>query len=209
MRNGNVNQTPQTARAHALFEEIFSAATQSASRSMQGWTSGQISLTLDEVGEIPLEEVSSQLDVGDELLTIIVLSLQGALGGQIILTFDDANGRQLAATLLNRESSTEGEWTPLEVSALKETGNILACAYVHHVSEVVGQKLIPSPPHFMQDFGASVLEQAVMMQAMVCDRVLVCRTSFRRNDDELNWRVFFVPDQTLLTEIYKSLESAV
>ncbi len=195
-------------KAQSLFQELFASATRSASQSLQGWTSGQISLTLDDVREVALEEVSAQMDIGDEMLTIIVLTLDGDLGGQIILTFDDTNGRQLAAMLLNREVGTDDEWAPLEISALKETGNILACAYVHTVSELVGQKLVPSPPHFMQDFGASVLQQAVMAQAMVCDRVLVCRTSFRRHEEELNWRVFFVPDQALLKEIYQAVESA-
>lgn len=199
--------TPRNS-THALFHQLFASATQSASRSLHDWTSGAISLSLEEVQELPIEEVSSQLADGDDMLTIIVLTLEGDLGGQIILTFDNENGREMAAMLLNREPGTEEQWSPLEISALKETGNILACAYVHSISELIDENLVPSPPHFVQDFGTSVLQQAVMAQAMVCDRVLVCSTSFRRNAAELNWRVFFVPDHNLLSEIHNTLESA-
>ncbi len=195
-------------RTQALLHELFAKATNTASESLHGWTSGQITLTLDEVHELPLEEVSAQFAADEDMLTIIVLTLQGELGGQIILTFDNENGRELAATLLNRTPSEGDEWAPLEISALKETGNILACAYVHSISDLIGQKLVPSPPHFVQDFGASVLQQAVMAQAMVCDRILVGSTSFQRGETELNWRVFFVPDHNLLSEIHTTLEAA-
>ncbi|MDA7978635.1 MAG: chemotaxis protein CheC [Pirellulales bacterium] len=203
-----MNASVKSARVQSLFQEIFASATQSASESLRGWTSGQISLELDDVHELPMEEVTSQLEVGEEMLTIIALTLEGELGGQIILTFDEENGRQLAATLLNRELNLEGDWSALEISALKETGNILACAYVHTISELIGKNLIPSPPHFIQDFGASVLQQAVMAQAMTSDRVLVCRTTFLRGKEALDWRVFFVPDHALLSEIHATVQSA-
>ena len=38
------------------------------------WTNGLITLTLDEVREIPLEDVCAELDLGDELLTMVVLT---------------------------------------------------------------------------------------------------------------------------------------
>ena len=112
-----------------------------------------------------LEEVAVELAVGDEPLTMVVMTLNGQLGGSIILMFDELNGRQLAASLLGREAGTESEWSELEKSALMETGNILGCAYVNALTRLVGMDLFPSPPYFIQDFGASVLQQALMAQA--------------------------------------------
>ena len=51
-------------------------------------------------GRSPLEDVCAELDIGDELLTMVVLTLEGEVGGNLILTFDEVNGRQLAASLL-------------------------------------------------------------------------------------------------------------
>ncbi len=41
----------------SLFNQLFAAATRSASLAMCRWTSGEITLSLDEVRDIPLEEV--------------------------------------------------------------------------------------------------------------------------------------------------------
>lgn len=176
-----------------LLRQLFASATHDASVAMCRWTNGLITLSLDEVCELPLEEVCGALDCGDDLLTMIVLSLPGEVGGELILTFDEQNGRQLAASLLDRKVCETPEWTELEKSALSETGNILGCAYLNALTHSIGLELIPSPPHFIQDYGASVLEQALMGQAMTSDSALICRTVFHRQDEALDWRVFFVP----------------
>ncbi len=77
---------------------------------------------------------------------MVVMTLDGELGGSLILMFDEVNGRQLAASLLGREAGTEPEWSELEKSALMETGNILGCAYVNALTRLIGTDLRPSAP---------------------------------------------------------------
>ena len=191
----------------SVLSGLFTAATEHASEAMCKWTNGQISLSLEALHEIELDQVPTELNIDDDLLTMIVFHLLGDLGGQLILTFDEENGRQLAASLLGREVNQEAEWSELEKSALNETGNILSCAYMKVLTEVINADLVPGAPHFVQDYGAIVLEQAVMAQAMVSDTVLICRTVFRRQDECLNWRVFFVPTEELLLKLEGAIES--
>jgi chemotaxis protein CheC len=188
-----------------VLHHLFASATQEASTAMCRWTDGLITLTLDEVREIPLEDVSGELNLGDDLLTMVVLSLEGPIGGEMILTFDEVNGRQLVATLLSRPTGDDPRWTDLEKSALTETGNILGCAYVNAITRLIDHELVPSAPYFIQDYGASVLEQALMVQALTSDQVLVCRTGFHKQGAELNWRVLFIPT----TALRKAMENAL
>ncbi|NLS96583.1 MAG: chemotaxis protein [Planctomycetaceae bacterium] len=176
---------------------------------MSRWTDGLITLTLDEVRELPLDRVCSELNIDDSLLTMVVLSLEGELGGEMILTFDEENGRQLAASLLGREVNADPEWSELEKSALTETGNILACAYMNAVTRLIDHELVPSAPYFVRDFGASVLEQALMVQAMTSDAVLICRTGFHREGEQLNWHVLFVPTEALRDRMGDALHARV
>lgn len=189
--------------------ELFASATHDASAAMCRWTSGLITVTLDEVREIPLEAVTSEVNVGEDLLTMVVLTLQGDVGGNLILVFDDLNGRQLAASLLGMQVGSDPEWSELEKSALTETGNILGCAYVNALTRLIGVDLVPSPPYFIQDFGASVLQQAVMTQALTSDSLLLCQIGFRRRDQQLDWRVIFVPTQGMQEALQRSLQAQV
>jgi chemotaxis protein CheC len=181
----------------AVLQQLFAAATHEASAAMCRWTSGCITLSLDEIREVPLENACGELLEGDDLMTMVVLCLEGEIGGQMILMFDEVNGRQLVASLLGQPVSDEPQWSEMEQSALTETGNILACAYVNALTRLLGTELIPSAPYFVQDYGASVLQQALLAQAMTTDTVLTCRTGFRRQGEELNWHVLFVPTEAL------------
>lgn len=192
-----------------ILQEFFAAATQRASAAMSNWTNGQVSLALEEVREAPLEEVASNLDLSDDLLTMVVLGIQGELGGQLILAFDDLNGRKLAATLLGRQFSESAEWTELDQSAVMETGNILASAYLNELTRLTDHKLVPTAPFFVQDFGASVLAQVLAAQAVLSDRVLICRTRFEFNQQQVNWSLFFVPGDELLQMLLAAVAASV
>lgn len=183
-------------RAEAL-EPVFAAATHEASTAMCRWTNGEIQLSLDEVLEVSLDRVTQTLELGDDLLTMVALDLLSDSGTVILLIFDEVNGRQLASTLLGQPCHPNTEWSELEKSALTETGNILGCAYMNALTKLVGRPLVPSPPYFIQDYGASVVEQALLAQAMESDTVLLCRTGFHRRNEELNWHVLFLPSVSL------------
>jgi chemotaxis protein CheC len=191
----------------AELRELFSSATHDASAAMCRWTNGLITVALDDVREIAMEEISNELEIGDDLLTMVVLTLEGELGGTLILVFDEVNGRQLVASLLGQPAQTDEEWSELEQSALTETGNILGCAYVNALTRLLGQNLVPSPPYFLQDFGGSVLEQAVMAQAMTSDKVLLCNIGFHRQDKELDWQFVFVPTLQMQQAMEHSLHA--
>ena len=180
-----------------VLRQLFRSATHDASMAMCRWTDGLITLTLDEVREIPIEDVSAELGIGDELLTMVGLTLEGEVGGVMVLNFDETNGRRLAATLLGRPVNDDLEWDEMEQSALTETGNILGCAYMNSLTRLIDSELVPAAPFFIQDYGASVLQQALMAQAMTCDKVHICRTGFHREGEELNWWVLFVPTEAM------------
>ena len=187
--------------------QFFSSATNHASAAMCQWTNGLVHLSLDEIVEAPLEEVAAQLNVDMDLQTMIVLGVDGSESSQLILSFDETNGRRLAAALLNREVSEEPEWSDLEQSAIMETGNILGSSYLNELTRLMNRELKPSAPMFVQDFGPSILQQALMVQAMTSEKIIICQTRFEFNDQEVDWNVFFVPDQDLVKSIDDALKT--
>ena len=88
-----------------------------------------------------------------------------------------------------------------------ETGNILGCAYVSALARLVGQDLHPSPPWFIQDFGASVVQQALMTQAATGNSLMLCDIGFHRNGGKLDWRIIFVPTPGLQAALERLLHA--
>jgi chemotaxis protein CheC len=189
-----------------LLKELFSSATHDASTAMCRWTNSVISLTLDEVHELSLEDACSTFHIGDEMQTMVVLNLEGELGGSMVLTFSEPDGRRLAASLLQEPINPGPDWNELEQSALTETGNILGCAYVNALTRLINQPLVPSAPYFLQDYGMSVVQQALVAQAAARDTVLVCRTCFMQEGEALNWWLLFVPSHALRTAMENAMQ---
>jgi chemotaxis protein CheC len=191
-----------------LLQQLFASATHDASAAMCCWTNNLITLTLDEVCELPLAEACLGLNLDDERLTMVILNLEGEIGGSMVLTFTEDNGRHLAAALLHCEPGEGPEWNEMEQSALAETGNILGCAYINAITRLIDRELVPSVPYFVQDFGASVLEQALVAQACGRDTVLVCRTGFHCANENLSWRVLFIPTVAMRNAIENAINTA-
>lgn len=202
-------ESTQLATELDSLHQVLSTATHEASAAMCRWTDGVITMSLDEVVEVPIEDACETFDTDAAPLMMAVLTLDGDVGGTMILAFDDVNGRQLAATLLNRPPSAGPEWTELDRSALAETGNILGCAYMNALTRLVDVELIPSPPHLIEDFGASVLQQAVVDQAAANDSVLICRTVFTRQGEQLEWDVLFVPTHSMRDAMRHALRPGI
>ncbi len=186
------------------WHNVFGPATESASTAMKAWTNGQVVLSLSEVQEVPLEEVSVVLELGDSMSTMVVVDVVGAFGAQLILQFDEEGARQLVACLLSRAVGPMNTWAQLEISALAETGNILASAYLNQITLLTGHRVMPSPPFVIQDFAAGVLESAVIAQAISGETILLCRTTFQLRGEPIEWNVFFVPSSELLKTLGES-----
>jgi chemotaxis protein CheC len=177
-------------------QTIFATATREASAAMCRWTLSKVSMQLESVNVVPIECVSDEYGLGGEPLALVVLSLDGGMG-DFILAFGTHSARELAASLLHREPNQNGVWSELEKSALKETGNILGCAYTSAIARLIDADLIPSPPTFLEDYAASVLEQSLSTQAMICDDLMICRTRFEIDGKALDWNVFFIASAEL------------
>ena len=133
----------------------------------------------------------------------VVLTIDGDCGGAMVLMFDRSTASRLAACVIGRPIDPQAPWDELSRSALEETGNILTCAYLTALSGLLDAPLEPSPPHWIEDFGASVLAQALVGQA-ACDRALVCCTTFQSAGSALAGNVYFLPNPELRYRLEES-----
>jgi chemotaxis protein CheC len=76
---------------------------------------------------------------------IVVMDIGGDGGGKIFIAFALPDAQRLLSRLLSR-SDEELIYTEAGASSLKETANILGCAYLNALSDVTGVMLLPSPP---------------------------------------------------------------
>ncbi len=196
----------------AALQSSFHQGSAEASTTLAKWIGKPSVVKIESLDQLPLEEATSLLSAGDGPLCFCTVELKGLLTGEMILVFDDASGLALADLLLEQSQGTATEWTEMAVSVALETTNILCCTYLSSLSRSFSKtdgadELLPSPPKFQRDFAESLLEFALMGQAVASDQVFLVRTTFEIDATPVNWTLLFVPDAVSMLRIPELIAS--
>ena len=194
----------------AVLRSVLHEGSLDASRGLADWIGKPSVIEIDALEQLSLAEATGWLTTAGhpqgEPICFCVATMSGVLTGQLILAFDDDNGLALAGLLLDDRVSGQQEWTEMAVSAALETANILCCAYLNSLWKQMAATggsggLLPSPPAFHRDYAESVLQFALMSQAMQRDHVILAKTRFEIDDAALHWTLLFVPDALTMTRL--------
>jgi chemotaxis protein CheC len=195
-----------------VLQAIFERGAERASEALSRWLGHPVRLSISAVEEVDLTEVSEWLGPGESLVASCVMGLSGSLNGSLLLVFEDASGLALADLVLQRPLGAATSWGDLEQSAAMETANIVGCSFLNALATHLpalsasgGGSLVPSPPIFRHEFAASLLEFAVMDQAVDADRVLLVRSRFEAASSDLNWSLVYVPGGDSLASLLRGL----
>lgn len=192
-----------------LLSAIFERGAEDASNALSRWLGQPVRLTVSEVDEVDLSETTNLLGPADRVVAACVMNLQGRLTGQLLLVFEDRAGLALADLLMRQPAGTSRTWGEVERSAATETANILGCAYLNslatHLPAAGTSAFVPSPPTFLHEFAGTLLEFALMDQAIRLDRLLLVRTRFETEQTELDWSLLLVPSGEALGWLSASL----
>ncbi len=190
----------------AVLESAFHRGSVAASEALAKWIGRPSVVELHSLEQCSLAEATGLLSVGDEPICFCAAGFSGCLTGELILAFDDPSGLNLAEMLLNQPLGMSQVWSEMATSAVLETTNILGCAYLNSLSKslAVGgesSELLPSPPSFDREFAESLMEFALMGQAVTSDNVILTRTRFEIDSTPINWTLLFVPDAQSMSRL--------
>jgi chemotaxis protein CheC len=201
---------PSTLDDHARsrLRTIFERGAEDASIALSKWLGQPATLRTMDVAEVDLAEAADLLGPPEGLVAACSMELAGRITGHLLLVFEDRSGLALADLLLRQDSGTSTTWGELEQSAAAETANIVGCAYLNSLAEHLPPSpggpldpegtIFPSPPGFRHEFAGSLLEFALMDQALKLDRLLLVRTRFEADENRLDWTLLLVPSSDSL-----------
>jgi chemotaxis protein CheC len=199
---------------------IFERGAEEASLALTKWLGQPVQVAISAVAEVELAEAADLLGPADELVGACAMELTGPLSGHLLMVFQDRSGLALADLLLRNPLGTAAAWGELEQSAAMETANIVGCSYLNSLAAHLPlplppgtsraawePALLPSPPTFRHEFAGSLLEFAVMDQAVTLDRLLVVECRFTTEHGAMDWSLLLVPSCESLHALSAALDS--
>ncbi len=204
--------TPLTPQQLSTLRSSLHQGSCEASAALARWIGKPSVVEVDALRQLPLQEATGVLAAGEDPICFCSVEMRGILTGEMILAFDDACGLALADLLLGQPLGAASEWSELAISAALETTNILCCAYMNSLARVFQttegeSELLPSPPRFSRDFAESLLQFALMGQAMESDQVILAETRFEIDATPVNWTLLFIPDAASMQRLPTFLQS--
>ena len=189
-----------------------------ASRALSTWLNKDVQVWVEQLQQASLETAVEQLGPVAEIVCACCMRVSGGINGQLMLGFDDASGLMLCDMLLAQERTSK-EWGEIEISAAMETTNIVGCAFLNSLSLVFPKSpelaatsetpacttWIPTPPVFVRDYAAAIMQFALMDQASLFDTVLLAQTRFTIDGTPVKWQLLLIPDAEVIARLAEIL----
>ena len=160
-----------------------------------------------EVPNVKLME-ASQLGgaICDEEETVvgIFLEVMGDISGSMMFLMRTDSAHIIVNKLMMRDVTYNEPFDEMDLSALKEIGNIIAASYLSALSSLTNMRIQPSVPYISVDMAAAILSVPAIMFGQFGDNALFIETEFG-DEKEMQGYFILMPEQDSYEKILKAL----
>lgn len=168
----------------------------------------KIELEIPKVEIIPFKDVARAIDKEDRPIIGIQMETLGAINGQILLVFSEANAYTLMELLVgNTKQQKTRLITQIGISSLKEIGNIVISSYLSTLSSLSQLSVFPSCPQFTDGVPSSVVKSVFGAFSKTNQNLILIETVFTEQSSCVNGTFFIAFDSKSMNLILKACES--
>ncbi|MGO5114647.1 chemotaxis protein CheC [Candidatus Avoscillospira sp. LCP25S3_F1] len=186
--------------------EIGSMGTGNAATALSGMIGRRVRIEMPEVRIMGYNEAIDWIG-GPEIITAGVLArMEGEINGIILCIEQAAFVEQVLACVLGRAFHSFDELEEMDISALREVGNIMISAYTNAMSGLTNMKIRPTVPAFAVDMQGAIMAVPMAEFGGQSDYIMAIGTNFIFDDDcTVPCRLLMSPDVRSLNFLLRKL----
>lgn len=188
-----------------VLREIGNIGSGNAATALAKMLNRKVNMDVPRAKILEFNEVSETLGGAELPVVGILLKMTGDLKGNIMFILQQQAARMLVNMLMGKNAEAEEEYSEIEISALKEIGNILAGSYLSALSVLTNLKIMPSIPDMAIDMAGAILSVPAIEFGKVGDTVLYIETEFSDGTEKVVGDFFLVPDVDTYDVLLKAL----
>ena len=166
----------------------------------------KVDMQVPQVRLLDFKELGAAIGGEERLVAGIYLGVEGDITGHIMFFLEKGSARHLVSKLMGMEVEGE-EFSEMEISALKEIGNIITGAYLNSLATITNMMIYPSVPDICIDMAGAILSVPAIEFGTIGDKILMIQTRFL-DDTDLEGYFILVPDLESYGKILRSLGMA-
>ncbi len=186
-----------------VLKEIGNIGAGNATTALAQLLNQKVDMKVPKVALLEFSEVGEVMGGEEQLMAGIYLLVEGDITGSIMFLLEEKSARILVSKLMGTPFS-EGEFTDIELSALKEIGNIITGSYLSSLSMLTGLTIYPSVPAISIDMAGAIMSVPAIEFGAIGDKILLIQTAFS-DDVQLDGYFILVPDLESYDKILSSI----
>ena len=187
-----------------VLKEIGNIGAGNATTAIANMLGLRIDMSVPEVAFLPVEELGSAIGAEDEIIVGIMLGVEGDIDGSMMFLMDMQSAHHIVNKLMMRPDDYCEPFDEMDLSAIKEIGNIIAGSYLSALSGLTNLTIVPSVPFVAVDMAAAILSVPAVQFGIFGDNALMINTEF---SDDLGIRGHFIlmPEEDSYAKILTAL----
>ena len=186
-----------------VLKEIGNIGAGNATTAMANMLNIRINMDVPRVELLTFQELGSAICPEDESIVGIYLEVTDDITGSMMFLMKLDSAHYLVNKLMGRPADYAEDFDEMDMSALKEIGNIIAGSYLNALSAMTQLTIAPSVPYIAIDMAGAISVPAIQF-GKIGDNALMITTEF---GDEVMIEGYFIllPDLESYEKILKSL----
>jgi len=187
-----------------VLKEIGNIGAGNATTALAQMLGTKVDMKVPKVALLEFSEVGEAMGGEEQIMIGIYQIVEGDVSGSIMFLLEERSARVLVSRLMGVGETETGAFSEMEISALKEIGNIITGSYLSSLSMLTNLKIISSVPDISIDMAGAILSVPAIEFGTVGDKILLIQTAFS-DDVKIDGYFILVPDLESYDKILSSL----
>ena len=187
-----------------VLRELGNIGAGNATTAIASMLSIRINMNVPKVALMEASKMGSSICPEDEIIVGVFLEVQGNIEGSMMFLLKMDSAYYLVNRLMGRDVNYQGDFYEMDLSALKEIGNIIAGSYLSALSAMTNLVITPSIPYIAVDMAASILSVPAIEFGRYGEHALLIETEFG-NEVMINGYFILMPERSSYEKILQAL----
>lgn len=189
-----------------ILREIANIGAGNAVTALSKLLNKRVDMSVPRVKILDFKDIPEILGDPEMQVAGILLGMNGDLTGSILFILRVEAAHALVNILMGKQDINEGvQFDEIAVSALKETGNILAGSYLSALSTMLNLNITPSTPELCIDMAGAILSVPAIAFGSWGESVLYIENKFSDGNKNVGGEFFLIPDVQSYEILLKAL----
>ena len=188
----------------AVLKEIGNIGAGNAMTALSQMLQCKVDMKVPQVRLLPFGEVGTIMGGEEQIMVGVYLGVEGDITGSMMFLVETSSAKHLINKIMMGMASDGDEFSEMELSAMKEVGNIITGAYLNSLSTLTNLKIYPSPPDLTVDMAGAILSVPAIQFGTIGDNLLLIQSQFY-DDVAIDGYFILIPDLESYSKILTSL----